>query len=147
MATLKDKRISININGETIEGVIVNALPLLTEVAITAPEWCSGVMGYKFIKSKSFQEQIKLAEDMLGNLYESCLTIQQHTEEVKMFETEYNNQYQRLTPIEQNSLIYSYVGEWLGGEIEIYTLTRVINHICGTNLTERNKATKHNKPK
>ncbi len=140
MATLKDKRISISINGETIEGVIVNASHQIVEVVIISPEWCRGVMGYNLNpKQNTRQELIQFGERIFENLYKMCLYIRQHADDVKAFEAEYNNRYQRLTPLEQNRLIYHYIGEWLSDDVEIYTPTRVINRICGTNLMERSR--------
>ncbi len=98
MATLKDKRISININDETIKGVIVNAISCCVEVVITSPEWCCGIMGRYYISEKRTSQKmlVEYAEETLIGIFKVCNTIKAHKEDVKAFETEYNKRYKYL---------------------------------------------------
>ncbi len=98
MATLEDKRISISVNDETIEGVIVNAISCCVEVVIIAPEWCSGIIGRYYVAEKRTSRQMlfEYAEKTLLAVFKVCNAIKSHKENVKAFEAEYNERYKRL---------------------------------------------------
>ncbi len=105
MATIRNKRISVEYGDERLEGIIYNAVNNLLEVIILSPQWCKGIMALDFIPDEkpSKERQMEAGREMLKKIYETCLLIRNHADEVKAIEETFNQNHAKLQRICSNT--------------------------------------------